>query len=60
MAIAQVQLGRLEEARETVRALMVLEPHLTISGYLDRSPSSGFATGKLWSDSLAAAGVPAT
>lgn len=58
MTIAQVQLGRLDEARETVRALMALEPQLTISAYLARSPSSAYATGVLWSESLAAAGVP--
>lgn len=58
MAIAQVQLGRLDEARETVRTLLALEPHLTIRGYLARSPSSAFGTGRVWSESLAAAGVP--
>jgi adenylate cyclase len=58
-AIAQVQLGRIDEARATVHALLALEPKLTVSNYLERSPSSAFATGKLWSDSLRAAGVPA-
>ena len=58
MTIAQVQLGRLEEARRTAQTLLELEPKLTISEYLARSPSSGYATGKLWSESLAAAGVP--
>jgi adenylate cyclase len=57
-AIAQVQLGRIDEARATVQALLALEPNLTVSKYLERSPSSAFATGKLWSDSLRAAGVP--
>lgn len=59
LTIAQVQLGQLEEARATATALMRLEPHLTIKGYLERSPSTGYPTGRLWSQSLAAAGVPA-
>jgi tetratricopeptide (TPR) repeat protein len=58
MAIAQWELGRREEARKTVADLMKVEPTLTITGYLDRSPSSGFETGKIWSNALRSAGVP--
>lgn len=59
ITIAQVQLGRVDEARATARELLRIEPELTVAGWLQRSPSSGFATGKLWSQALATAGVPA-
>jgi TolB-like protein/tetratricopeptide (TPR) repeat protein len=58
LAISQVLLGRLENARETVRELLKLEPTLTVRGYLERSPSTTFETGKVWSAALRAAGVP--
>lgn len=59
IVIAQVQLGRLDEARETAQTLLRVEPTLTASGYLQRHPSGAYATGRLWSESLRAAGVPA-
>ena len=59
LAIAQWQLGRRDEARVTVGELMRLDPGLTVSRFVQRSPSSGFATGALWSSVLQAAGVPA-
>lgn len=59
LAIALVQLGRLDEARETVRELLRLEPQLTIRLYLERTPARDFPTGALWARSLADAGVPA-
>jgi class 3 adenylate cyclase/tetratricopeptide (TPR) repeat protein len=58
LAIAQWQLGRHEEARNTVAELMRLEPALTVSKWLERSPSSGYETGKIWSSVLRQAGVP--
>jgi class 3 adenylate cyclase/tetratricopeptide (TPR) repeat protein len=58
LAISQVQLGRLDEARKTVGELLALEPALTVKGYLERSPSSAFETGRVWSAALRAAGVP--
>jgi tetratricopeptide (TPR) repeat protein len=58
MTIAQWQLGLQQEARRTAEELMRLEPGLTISGYLKRSPSTGFRTGLEWSNALRAAGVP--
>ncbi|HKW80356.1 MAG TPA: adenylate/guanylate cyclase domain-containing protein [Casimicrobiaceae bacterium] len=59
MAIAQWQLERPDDARATVRELLRLEPTLTISGYLDRHPSGGYETGRIWSNALRQAGVPA-
>jgi len=58
MAISQWQLGLGDDARKTVAELLRLEPTLTITGYLERNPSSGFETGKIWSNALRAAGVP--
>jgi len=58
LAIAQSQLGRMEDARATVAQLMKLEPDLTIRGYLEQNPSGAYETGKIWSDALRRAGVP--
>jgi adenylate cyclase len=58
IAISQWKLNLFEDARATVRKLLQLEPMLTISRYLDRSPAAPFKTGLDWSDALHHAGVP--
>jgi len=58
LAISQMQLGDANGAKETVRELMRLEPTLTVSSYLERSPASGFETGRIWSEALRRAGLP--
>ncbi len=58
MAISQVQMGLLDEARSTVSKLLKLEPNLTVTRYIAKNPSSLYATGKLWSSALYKAGVP--
>ncbi|MEK6244259.1 MAG: tetratricopeptide repeat protein [Pseudomonadota bacterium] len=58
LAISQWQLGQAEEARKTVAELLKLEPTLTVAKYLERSPSSAYETGKIWSSALRNAGVP--
>jgi adenylate cyclase len=58
LAIAQWELGRHDDARKTVAELMKIEPNLTISNYLERSPSSAYETGAVWSRALHGAGVP--
>lgn len=58
MAISQWLNGSLEEARKTVNEVLKLEPNLTVRRFLERSPSSDFETGKLWSEALREAGVP--
>lgn len=58
LAIGQVKLGHLEQARETGRSLLKLEPNLTVSGYLARHPAGMFETGKSWAEALRTAGVP--
>jgi adenylate cyclase len=58
MVVAQWQMGHEEEARQTVKELMRLEPSLTIKDYLRRSPSAAYRTGREWADALRRAGVP--
>jgi adenylate cyclase len=58
LAIAQAQLGRLDDARQTVKDLLAIDPTLTVSSYLERSPSGAYETGRVWSEALRRAGVP--
>lgn len=58
LALAQSLSGRVDSARETVAALLRLEPTLTVSRYLKRNPVGEFATGKLYGEALRAAGLP--
>ncbi len=58
MAVAQWELGMHEDARRTVTRLMLLEPHLTIRGWRERSPSAGYRIGDEWASVLQKAGVP--
>jgi adenylate cyclase len=58
LAIAQWQLGRHEDARATVRRLLKLDPGLTITRYLERTPAAAYDTGREWSKALRLAGVP--
>jgi TolB-like protein len=59
LAIAQWHLGEVEDARKTVGELLGIDPGFTIKRFLERSPSSAFATGRVWSQALRDAGVPA-
>lgn len=58
LAIAQWNLGRKDNARETVRELLQLEPELTISDWLRRSPSAPYSIGSEWAKAMRGAGVP--
>jgi tetratricopeptide (TPR) repeat protein len=58
MAIAQARLGRIDDARRTVAELLRLEPTLTVTRWLERSPTSGYETGRVWADALRRAGLP--
>jgi len=58
LAISRWQVGKQEEARDTIRELMKIEPAFTISRFVERSPSTGYWTGKVWAETLRAAGVP--
>jgi adenylate cyclase len=57
-AIACWQLGRYEEAKLMGNTLMKLEPNLTITSWLARSPSNGYEIGNEWAEVLANVGVP--
>ena len=59
MTIASSELGRLDEAHESLAKLRELDPSLTVSGYLARSPAAPYETGKIWSQALQRAGLPA-
>ena len=57
-AIALQCLDRGDEAREAKDELMLLQPSLTISGYLKDHAAAQFPIGREWASALAAAGVP--
>jgi tetratricopeptide (TPR) repeat protein len=59
IAIATSELGRMDEARDTVRELRTLDPSLTVSGYLARSPARDFETATIWAEALRRAELPA-
>lgn len=48
---------RIDEGRQMAAELLVLEPSLTVSGYLAH-PAASFWTGKAWAEALRMAGVP--
>ena len=59
IAIASSELGRMDEARDTVAELRELDPALTVSGYLARTPARGFETSRIWAEALRRAELPA-
>lgn len=58
LAVAQWQLGFQEQARETAQELLRREPHLTVSRWLERSPSAPFEVGQEVARVLRQVGVP--
>jgi adenylate cyclase len=59
LTIASSELGRLDEANESLAELRKLDPSLSVSGYLARSPARAYETGRIWSQALRRAGLPA-
>lgn len=59
LAIAQVEDGQIDAARETVRRVLDIEPGFTISRYLERVPRGGEAPRRRYARALQEAGVPA-
>ena len=59
LVVAQWQLGHHEDARRTLQDLLRLEPSLTVSGWLERSPSAPYDIGKEWAEIFRQIGVPA-
>lgn len=55
---AQWRLGQHEAARETTAELLKLEPGLTVSGWLNRTPSASYKLGKEFAEVLRSVGVP--
>lgn len=58
IAIAEWQLGREDEACKTVQQLLCLEPSLTVSKFLERSPAASYKIGEEWAAILRKAGLP--
>lgn len=58
MAVAQWRCGLHDEARRTARALLKLEPKLTVSGWLANAPSAPYDNGQEFARVLAEVGIP--
>jgi tetratricopeptide (TPR) repeat protein len=58
LAAAQVLSGRLDEARETMRELRLLEPALTAAAFRARYPGRDSPQAARFTDALLAAGLP--
>lgn len=58
LAIAQVMLGRVDEASQTVRRILQLEPQLTVASFVARSPGARSGLAKTFGKALQAAGLP--
>ena len=58
LTIALVEQQRLEEARDSLRQVLALEPELNCTRYLARMPNGNLPTGQAWAKALAAAGLP--
>ena len=59
LAIAQSLQGHLDDAHATLNEVLAIDPSLTVQSYLERSPSAAYKTGKVWSEALRQAGLPA-
>jgi tetratricopeptide (TPR) repeat protein len=55
---SQWHLGRVEEAQQTAKRLLQLQPDLTVGGWLQRSPAAPYPIGKETAEALRGAGVP--
>jgi tetratricopeptide (TPR) repeat protein len=58
MAVAQWHLGHHDAARATAQELLRLEPSFTVSGWLERSPSSSYPIGQEWANTFRELGIP--
>jgi hypothetical protein len=53
------RLGRHDDARDAAAQLLAVEPNLTVSGWLRRSPTAEFPLGKEFAEVMRQVGVPA-
>jgi adenylate cyclase len=58
LAIAQALSGRLDDARDSVRTLMQLDPAITTSQWLAKSPTRDYPIGPVYAQALRDAGMP--
>lgn len=58
MMVAQWHLGLHDQARQTARDLVALEPSLTVSGWLERTPAADYPIGRDAAEVMRLAGVP--
>ena len=58
LAAAQVLVGQVDEARETMRTLLTIEPKLTVSGFRARYPGRDSPHAEIFAAALHAAGLP--
>ena len=57
-AVAQWRLGLLDAARQTAAELLRLEPQLSVSSWLRRSPSANYELGRQFGKTLLEVGIP--
>jgi adenylate cyclase len=58
LAVAQTLSGSIEDAKKTVIDLLLIEPGLTVTKFLQRSPTGGQPVGLLYAQALGTAGLP--
>jgi TolB-like protein len=58
MAVACWNLGDADGARRAAAELLRIEPTLTVTTWLERSPSAAFPIGQEWADTFRAIGLP--
>jgi adenylate cyclase len=58
MTVAQFELGLHRDAQATVQQLLRLDPGLTVSGWLERSPAAPYPIGKQTAEALRKSGLP--
>lgn len=58
LAIAQVELNRIENARATMRKVLEVQPGFTLDTYIREAPRGGEEMRRLWARSLREAGAP--
>ena len=59
LAAAQALAGRINEARDTVRTLLIIEPNLTVSAFRARYPGRDNPQFEIFAAALQAVGIPA-